>query len=182
MKFLRQFLVLAVALSVPSVTWADFYIKFSPDHQPIGWLEKTSGDYNTKESSALNGKPYLAPATREGYEPFDPATQLRSGPVLEASPPVIRYTISTRPKPTVISYEAFQDRFTAAEFNAATDYVYESDLTTGKPKRRALIQGLGRAMAKGNIDLSDARTAAFLDALVAGGVLTQARRDAILVP
>jgi len=86
------------------------------------------------------------------------------------------------PKPTVITYEAFQDRFTAAEFNAATDFVFESDLVTGKPKRRALIQGLSRAMAKNAVDLNDARTVAFMDALVAGGIITAARKDAILTP
>ena len=85
-------------------------------------------------------------------------------------------------KPTVISYEDFQDRFTATEFNAATDFVYESDLTTGKPKRRAFIQGLGRAMAKGTVDLNDARTVAFMDALVTGGVVTSDRKTVILTP
>ena len=82
--------------------------------------------------------------------------------------------------PPVISYESFQDRFTAAEFNAATDFVYESDLGTGKPKRRAMIQGLSRAMAKNSVNLLDARTIAFMDSLVTGGILTAARRDAIL--
>ena len=85
-------------------------------------------------------------------------------------------------KPTTISYEAFQDRFTAAEFNAATDFVYESDLVTGKPKRRALIQGLSRAMAKNSVNLLDARTVAFLDALVAGGIITAQRKTEILQP
>ena len=86
------------------------------------------------------------------------------------------------PARTSISYETFQDRFTAAEFNAATDFVYETDLVTGKPKRRALIQGLSRAMSKNSVGLLEARTIAFMDALVAGGVITEARKNAILAP
>ena len=46
--------------------------------------------------SVANGKPYLAEATRQGFEPFDPAAQVRTGPVLQPNPPVIRYAI--RPK------------------------------------------------------------------------------------
>ena len=84
--------------------------------------------------------------------------------------------------PSIISYEAFQNRFTPAEFNAATDFVYESDLVTGKPKRRALIQGLSRAMAKNSVDLLDARTVAFMDALATGGIITAARKTEILTP
>ena len=86
------------------------------------------------------------------------------------------------PPPTVITYEAFQGRFTAAEFNTVTDFVYESDLVTGKPKRRALIQGISRALAKGTVDLLDARTVVFLDALAAGGIVDAARKAEILTP
>ena len=50
------------------------------------------------------------------------------------------------PKPrrfiTLVDFEA---RFTTAEWNKATDFVYLVDTTTGKPKNRALIQGLARA-------------------------------------
>ena len=86
------------------------------------------------------------------------------------------------PNPTTISYEAYQDRFTTAEFNAATDFVYESDLVTGKPKRRAMIQGLSRAMAKNSINLIDARTIAFMNALVVGTIITAQRKTEILTP
>lgn len=81
-----------------------------------------------------------------------------------------------------ISYETFQDRFTSAEFNAATDFIYENDIITGKPKRRALIQRLSRAIAKNQVRLDDARTVAFLDALVTGGVITAQRKAEILTP
>ena len=87
-----------------------------------------------------------------------------------------------KPKPTTISYEDFQNRFTAVEFDAATDFVYESDLVTGKPKRRATIQGLSRAMAKNAVDLLDARTTAFLDALVSGLIINAQRKAEILTP
>lgn len=92
------------------------------------------------------------------------------------------YEASPTGKATVISYEAFQGRFTAAEFNAATDFVYENDPLTNKPKRRALIQGISRVLAKGMVGLLDSRTAAFMDALVAGGIIDAARKTEILMP
>lgn len=75
-----------------------FYMKFSPTHQPLEFVERDVPfeGFNTKADSAVNGKAYLVEATRQGFEPFDPATQVRSGPVLQPSPPTIRYTI--RPK------------------------------------------------------------------------------------
>ena len=95
--------------------------------------------------------------------------------------------------PTVISYEAFQDRFTAAEFDAATEFVDQIDLTTGKPKRPRLKQAMGRAWSSGEINLLDPRTVAFMAALVAGNVFggtatpeglaaAEARAAAILDP
>lgn len=86
------------------------------------------------------------------------------------------------PNPTIISYEAFQGRFTAAEMDAVTKFVDAVDLVTGESKRPRLKQALARSWAKNNVDLADARTVAFMDALVAGGAVTQARRNAILVP
>lgn len=95
-------------------------------------------------------------------------------------------TISVDPlpvaKPTAISYEAFQSRFTSAEFDAATDYVEEHDITNGKPKRRALKQAMARVYAKDRVDLQDPKTDAFLQALVNGGVLTAPRKVEILTP
>jgi hypothetical protein len=90
--------------------------------------------------------------------------------------------LSNPSAPTVIDYEAFQNRFTTAEFNAATDFVYESDLVTGKPRRRAMIQDLSRATAKNSVDLLDARTVAFMDVLVAGNIVTSQRKTEILTP
>lgn len=86
------------------------------------------------------------------------------------------------PTPTVIPYEAFQSRFTAAEFNAATDYVEEINLTTGKPKRPALKQATARVWALGTVNLLHPATAQFMDALVVGGVLTAERKTVILTP
>jgi len=85
-------------------------------------------------------------------------------------------------KPTVISFDDFEARFTTQEWDDATDYVYEVSTTTGKPKRRALVQGLARAQAKNHIDLLDAKTDTFLGVLVSGGVLTAARKTTILTP
>ena len=86
------------------------------------------------------------------------------------------------PKPTAISYEAFQDRFAALEMDAVTKFADAVDTATGDPKRPRLKQALARAWAKNTVNLADARTVAFMDALVAGGVVTAARRDAILTP
>ena len=83
---------------------------------------------------------------------------------------------------TVISYEAFVARFTVTEFDNATDFVEEADTTTGKPKRRALKQGMARVYAKGAVNLLDAKTVAFMDALVAGGIITSQRKTEILTP
>jgi hypothetical protein len=85
------------------------------------------------------------------------------------------------PKP-IVTYDEFEAKFTAGEWSASTDFVYESDLVTGKPKRRALLQGLARAQARNSVDLEDAKTAAFMGALVAGGAVTEARKDIILTP
>lgn len=75
-----------------------FYIKFSPADQPLEFAERPVPfeGFNTKADSAKNGKPYWVEAQRQGFEPFNSTAQVRTGPVLEASPPVIRFTI--RPK------------------------------------------------------------------------------------
>ena len=84
--------------------------------------------------------------------------------------------------PTIISYEAFQNRFTQAEQDATTEFVDEIKLADGKPKRPALKQALMRVTAKGTIDLTEARTNVFLQALVVGGVITTQRKTEILTP
>ena len=82
----------------------------------------------------------------------------------------------------VIPYEDFQNRFTTVEFDNATDFIEQVNTTTGKPARPALKQGMARVYAKGTIDLTAPRTIAFMDALVAGGVITAQRKTAILTP
>lgn len=115
-----------------------FYMKFSPTHQPIDWTERPVPfeGFNTKATSAVNGKPYFVEATQVGFEPFDPATQVRNGPVLQPKPPVIRYTI--RPK-------------TAAELNAEHAAALEGHIN---PALMALAKkaGLTRAQFKTLID------------------------------
>lgn len=81
-----------------------------------------------------------------------------------------------------ISFDDFESRFTGAEWDDATDFVYQSDPTTGKPMRRALVQGLARAQARNNVDLSHAKTDAFLSIMVSGGVITEQRKTQILTP
>ena len=84
--------------------------------------------------------------------------------------------------PTTISFDDFEARFTTAEWDDATDFVYQVDTTTGNPKRKALIQGLARAQARNSVDLLDAKTETFLSVLVNGEIITASRKTAILTP
>jgi len=86
------------------------------------------------------------------------------------------------PPPTNISFDNFEGRFTATEWDDATDYVYEVNTTTGKPKRRVLVQGLACAQARNSVDLTHGKTAAFLQLLVNGNVITAVRKTQILTP
>tara|TARA_Y100000296_G_scaffold68444_1_gene81645 strand:+ start:193 stop:744 length:552 start_codon:yes stop_codon:yes gene_type:complete len=82
----------------------------------------------------------------------------------------------------IVTFEEFESKFTTQEWDAATDYVYEMNTTTGKPKRRMLMQGLARAQAHNTVDLLDNKTDAFLSLLVSGGVITAERKTEILTP
>lgn len=119
---------------------------------------------------------------QSSYPAFAAGWPAANGPIPTEAEMIAASAAYVAPKPATISYESFQGRFSPDEFNAATDFIYESDLGTGKPKRRAMIQGLSRAMAKNSVDLLDARTVAFLDALVAGGIITAQRKTEILQP
>lgn len=84
--------------------------------------------------------------------------------------------------PVIIPYATFVSRFTATEFDACTDFIEEIDLVTGKPKRRALKQGMARVYALGSVNLLDPRTDQFLSALVAGGIISSQRKTGIITP
>jgi hypothetical protein len=86
------------------------------------------------------------------------------------------------PPPTIISLEDFEERFTTAEWCAATDFIYEMDIATGKPKNRALLQELSRSYARNNVNLLDSKTDAFMTKLVTGGIVTTQRKTEILTP
>jgi len=101
---------------------------------------------------------------------------LWNGNVFSAPPPPPPITAYS------VTYEAFQDRFTQAEMDGMTDYIYETDVTTGMPKRQAIIQAYQRDVAANSVDLLAAKTDTFLTALVAAGVVTEARKTAILDP
>lgn len=112
-----------------------------------------------------------------------------AGDVISDSPPVydgtnviVTRTRSASPKPTVLDYETFQNRFTQPEMDAATEFCEEINLANGKPKRPQLKQGLARMYAKGTVDLTAQRTEQFLQALVAGGVITSQRKAELLTP
>ena len=115
-----------------------------------------------------------------GHETIDVIANCRMGAVR-----AVDGTFAPPPAPTppgVIDYEAFQDRFTAAEFNGATNLVEEINLANGLPKRPALKQAMARTYARGTVDLTSPRMVAFMDVLVAGGVVTVARKAEILTP
>jgi len=94
-------------------------------------------------------------------------------PTPEPAPPITEF---------LVSFDAFEDRFTAQEWDDVTGYVYAVDTATGKPKRKALVQGLARAQARNSVDLLDPKTDAFLTLLVAGNVITTAKKTKILEP
>lgn len=57
-----------------------YYFRVSADGDILETIQKRVplGEHNT---AAVNGKPYIVPASIVGDEPFDPATQVRTGPV-----------------------------------------------------------------------------------------------------
>lgn len=105
-----------------------------------------------------------------------------SSPVYDGTNAIVTRTRSASPKPTVLDYETFQNRFTQVEMDAATDFCEEINLANGKPKRPQLKQGLARMYAKGTVDLMAQRTEQFLQALVTGGAITAQRKTEILTP
>jgi hypothetical protein len=129
--------------------------------------------------NSIGYAPVVESAIPAGYHATGSSDVLDAGTVTrtyttEADPPI--------PSPTVLTFDAFEGRFTGAEWDDATDFVYEVNTTTGKPKRRALVQGLARAQARNRVDLEDNKTDVFLGVLVSGGVLTAERKIEILTP
>lgn len=62
------------------------YIQVAFDGTPLDWFDRPwpLGEANTYETSRKNGKPYIVPAKRVGFEPFDWQMQVRTGPTLVA--------------------------------------------------------------------------------------------------
>lgn len=105
-----------------------------------------------------------------------------SPPVYDGTSVIVTRTRSVAPKPTVISWEAFQDRFTQVELDNTTNYTEAVNTTTGLPLRPLLKQALARAYAKGTIDLTGIRTINFLSILVSAGIISGQRKAEILIP
>ncbi len=145
----------------------------------VGWTGENRiakfQDFDTEAEAnnhVLTYGGFIAPSPGPRHEDWlvDPVAKTLS---VDVVPPV---------KPTKVLFDDFEARFTVQEWDAATDFVYEVDTATGKPKRRALVQGLARAQARNRVDLLDAKTDGFLSALVAGGVITTPRKSEILTP
>ena len=81
------------------------------------------------------------------------------------------------PPDTTLEPLAFMDRFTDAELEAI-----EAAAEPQSPTARQLRIWKARMAAARFVDLTNPRTVAGMDALVASGVITAARRDAILTP
>ncbi len=155
-------------------------VRWEPDNRGVKYIDfDTQAEADAHIAAVASRFPlgFVAPYPGGVSEDWlvDPATNTVSMTPLPAPPPEF-----------LITYTEFQDRFTAAEFDDATEFVYETNTTTtnsvGKPKRKALIQGLSRTIARNSVDLLHAKTAGFMATLVAGGVVTQARADTILDP
>jgi hypothetical protein len=129
-------------------------------------------------ATATVSEPALGPDQKRGAETVDVVGQA----VTVNRPAVDMTQDELNARDRRVTFDSFEGRFTTAEWDAATDYVYEVNTTTGKPKRKALVQGLARAQAQNMVDLLDAKTDAFLGLLVTGGVITAARKIIILTP
>ena len=55
-------------------------------------------EYNTRETAATNGKPFLLPLLLLGNSPFDPAAQIRTGPTYEVTAAECRAVYTVRDK------------------------------------------------------------------------------------
>ncbi len=51
-----------------------------------GLFDLIPGEFNTRETAAINGKRFFLPIERIGFEPFDPLLQKRTGPVDDVQP------------------------------------------------------------------------------------------------
>ena len=93
------------------------------------------GSHNTKASSAINNKPYIVAAVRTGYDPFNPATQIRTGPVLQADPPEIQYTIRSKTAGELDDAVVVGDEiYTSFSFTAiATPAAGQAEITISYP-------------------------------------------------
>lgn len=172
--------------SLVRVDLPDGAVVFNP---PVGYVYPPQ--YPSENNKPIRYRIYEATIVDQG-----------SGPVMSVSDPMfngiagtmtVTRTFSALPKPTVISYEAFQDRFLATELDALTKYIDAVDLVTGEPKRPRLKQILGRVWARNQVHLTGsdpaevAKTSAFLDKLVAPDpptpqIITPARKAVIMTP
>lgn len=155
----------------------------------IGYVKRDDNDgkgllirehYTAMVKGAKNSKTFIALKTAEQTGKGYLAEDLEIG--FEEQAIVEQWIADKNAVRPVITYEEFQDRFTSQEFNDTTDFIYEADTVTGKPKRRALIQGLSGSIARNAVDLLHTKTIAFMDALVDGGIITNTRKDTILTP
>jgi len=94
-------------------------------------------------------------------------------------------TLSVLPivNPSVIPFDNFESRFTTVEWGATLEFIYEVDLTTGKPKRKEMIRGLGKEIGSDRVDLlkkGPKSTDAFMTTLVNNGIISSARKTEIL--
>ncbi len=125
-------------------------------------------------------EPPLGPNQKRGPETKDIDVASRTATVNRPAVDMTQDEINAKGR--MVSFDDFEARFQPSEWDLATDFVYEANTTTGKPKRRVLVQGLARAQARNRVDLLDAKTDAFLSALVAGEVITAPRKAEILEP
>ena len=110
--------------------------------------------------SALNR--IMAPA---GFNPGSGLTLVADTGQILWTPPSVN--------PTVISYGDFFNRFTAAEQLA---------LQTAAATAPNIQLGLTRAAAAGTVDLTDAKTTAWMTAVVSAGAVSAGRATTILTP
>ena len=88
------------------------------------------------------------------------------------TPPAVKQDIN------IITYADFEARFTEQEWDDATDY----EDSAAPIAKRKLKQSLRRAVARNWVDLTHQGTINCLEILVQGSIITDERRNEILIP
>ena len=110
-----------------------YYIEYDADGVPFKYYERSAPfkNYDTRDNNRGTG--FIEVATREGFTPFDSATQIRTGPVLEAEPAVIRYTVREKTTREIddLKQEAATNTFNQLALNSYALAINDGSIVPG---------------------------------------------------